>query len=53
LAGTVADRFEKEAELLHERAGVRLGKPTVERTTEDTGQRLADAVRAGTTFGPK
>jgi hypothetical protein len=53
LAGTVADSFEKGAELLHEMAGVRLGESTVERTTEDAGRRLADAVGAGTTFGPR
>jgi hypothetical protein len=52
LAGTVADSFEKGADLLHEMAGVRLGESTVERTTEDAGRRLADAVGAGTTFGP-
>jgi hypothetical protein len=53
LAGTVADSFEKGADLLAEMAGVRLGESTVERTTEDAGERLADAVRIGTTFGPK
>jgi hypothetical protein len=53
LAGTVADSFEKGAELLDEMAGVRLGESTVERTTEDAGQRLAAAVQAGKTFGPK
>jgi hypothetical protein len=53
LAGTVADSFEKGAELLHEMAGVRLGESTVERTTEDAGRRLAEAVAAGTPLGPK
>jgi hypothetical protein len=53
LAGTVADSFEKGADLLHEMAGVRLGESTVERTTEDAGRRLADAVEAGATFGPR
>jgi hypothetical protein len=53
LAGAVADSFEKGADLLDEMAGVRLGESTVERTTEDAGQRLADAVVAGATFGPK
>jgi hypothetical protein len=52
LAGTVADSFEKGAELLQEMAGVRLGESTVERTAEDAGRRLADAVAAGATFGP-
>jgi hypothetical protein len=53
LAGTVADSFEKAAEVVQEMAGVRLGESTVERTTEDAGQRLAAAVQAGQTFGPK
>lgn len=53
LAGTVADSFEKGADLLHEMAGVRLGESTVERTSEDAGGRLAEAVQAGRTFGPK
>jgi hypothetical protein len=53
LAGTVADSFEKGAELLEEMAGVRVSESTVERTTEDAGQRLADAVDAGTVLGPK
>jgi hypothetical protein len=52
LAGAVADSFAKAAELLEETAGVRLSESTVERTTEDAGQRLADAVAAGATFGP-
>jgi len=53
LAGAVADSIEKGAERLDEMAGVRLGESTVERTTEDAGGRLADAVEAGTTFGPR
>jgi hypothetical protein len=53
LAGAVADSFEKGAELLEEMAGTRLSEATVERTTEDAGQRLADAVATGTTFGPQ
>ena len=53
LAGTVADSFEKGAELLHEMAGVRLGESTVERTTEGAGRRLADLVAAGAPLGPK
>jgi hypothetical protein len=53
LAGTVADSFEKGADLMHEMAGVRLGESTVERTTEGAGQRLAGALQAGQTFGPK
>jgi hypothetical protein len=53
LAGTVADSFEKAAEVVQEMAGIRLGESTVERTSEDAGQRLAEAVQAGQTFGPK
>jgi hypothetical protein len=53
LAGTLADSFEKGADLLEEMAGVRLSESTVERTTEDAGERLAAAVAAGATFGPK
>jgi hypothetical protein len=53
LAGTVADSFEKAAELVHEMAGTRLGESTVERTTEDAGQRLAQQLQAGRTFGPE
>jgi hypothetical protein len=53
LAGAVADSFEKGADLLDEMGGLRLAESTVERTTEDAGQRLADAVAAGATFGPK
>jgi hypothetical protein len=53
LAGTLADSFEKGAELLEEMAGLRLSESTVERTTEDAGQRLADAVAAGVTIGPR
>jgi hypothetical protein len=53
LAGAAADSFEKAAELLEEMAGARLSEATVERTTEDAGRRLADAVAAGATLGPK
>jgi hypothetical protein len=53
LAGAVADSFEKGADLLEELSGLRLGESTVERTTEDAGRRLADAVEAGTTLGPR
>jgi hypothetical protein len=52
LAGTVADSFEKGADLLEEMGGIRLGESTVERTTEDAGGRLAEAVKAGVAFGP-
>lgn len=53
LCGAVADSFEKGAELLHETAGVRLGEATVQRTTEATGERIAEHLRNGRTFGGK
>jgi len=53
LAGAVADSFEKAAELVAEMAGVRLSESTVERTTEDAGQRLAELVAADVPLGPK
>jgi len=53
LAGTVADSFEKGADLLQEMAGIRLSESTVERTSEDAGRRLAEDVQAGRTFGPR
>jgi hypothetical protein len=53
LAGTVADSFEKAADLVQEMAGTRLGESTVERTTEAAGARLAAQLQAGQTFGPK
>jgi hypothetical protein len=53
LAGTVADSFEKGADLVQEMAGLRFGESTVERTTEEAGQRLAQQLQAGQTFGPK
>jgi hypothetical protein len=53
LAGGVCDSFEKGAELLHEMSGVRLSESTVERTTEDTGDRIARLLGEGTTFGPE
>jgi hypothetical protein len=52
LAGTVADSFDKAADLIQEMAGPRLGESTVQRTTEDAGTRLAELVQAGQTFGP-
>jgi len=53
LAGTVADSFEKGAELLEEMAGVRLAESTVERATEDAGRRLAELVEADVPLGPR
>ena len=53
LCGAVADSFEKGAELLNETAGIRLSEATVERTTEATGQRIADHLGKGRSFGGK
>jgi hypothetical protein len=53
MCGAVADSFEKGAELLHKMAGIRLGESTVERTTEATGQRIAQHLQKGRTFGGK
>jgi Uncharacterised protein family (UPF0236) len=53
LAGTVADSFEKAADLVEEMAGTRLAESTIERTTEEAGQRLAEQLQAGQTFGAK
>jgi hypothetical protein len=53
LAGAVADSFERGAELLQEMAGVRTSESTVQRTAEDAGLRLAEAVAAGSVVGPK
>jgi hypothetical protein len=53
LCGAVADSFEKGTELLKEAAGVRLGESTVQRTTEATGERIAEHLQKGRTFGGK
>ncbi len=53
LCGAAADSFEKGTELLLETAGVRLSESTVERTTETTGQRIAEHLQKGRTFGGK
>jgi hypothetical protein len=52
LAGGVADSFGKGADLLAEMAGLHLSESTVQRTTEDTGDRLAALLAEGITFGP-
>jgi hypothetical protein len=53
LAGGVSPSFEKGAELLEEMGGVRLSESTVERTTEDVGDRIAALGGQGITFGPR
>jgi hypothetical protein len=51
LCGAVADSFQKGAELLQETAGVALSEATVQRTTEAVGQRIAQELQVGRTFG--
>ena len=51
LCGVVADSFEKGTDLLRETAGIRLSEATVQRTTEATGERIADFFAKGRTFG--
>ena len=53
LCGAVADSFERGAELLTETAGIVLSESTVERTTEATGERIAQHLQKGRTFGGK
>lgn len=53
LCGAVADSFEKGTELLQEAAGVVLSESTVQRTTEATGERIAQHLHRGRTFGGK
>ena len=52
LAGAVVPSFERGADLLQEMAGVRLSEATIERTTEDTGERIAEQFAAGMVIGP-
>jgi hypothetical protein len=49
----VADRVERGSELLRETAGIRRSESTVPRTTEAAGERIADHLESGGTFGPK
>jgi hypothetical protein len=52
LAGTLTG-FEQAAERVLERmSGLRLSESTVQRATEDAGQRLGERLAAGETFGP-
>jgi hypothetical protein len=54
LAGTLGDSFEEAAqEILPRLAGLRLGESSVERTTEDAGQRLGEILDQQHTLGPK
>jgi hypothetical protein len=54
LAGALGDSFEEAAEdILPRLAGLRLSESTVQRTTEDAGQRVGERLSAGETFGPR
>lgn len=53
LCGAAGDSFEKGAELLAETAGVRLSESTVQRTTTAAGDRIAEHVQKGRTFGAR
>lgn len=52
LAGGTCESFERGADALEEMAGIRLSESTVERTTEDVGQRLAEMFQREQTVGP-
>jgi hypothetical protein len=52
LAGSLSDSFAEAAErVLPEMAGLRVAETTVQRTTEDVGERIAEHLRSGHTFG--
>ncbi len=52
LAGTLSDGFEEAAtRVLPEMAGLKVAETTVQRTTEAVGERVADHLHAGGTFG--
>jgi hypothetical protein len=51
LAGGVCHGFEEAADLLKEMSSVRLSESTVERATEEVGQRIAECLDAGILFG--
>jgi hypothetical protein len=52
LAGGVSPSFEKGSELLEEMSGVHLAESTIQRLTEDVGDRIAKLLAQGVTFGP-
>lgn len=52
LAGVTADSFAEGVGLLRDLAEIRLSEETVRRTTEDTGERIAEQINRGTTYGP-
>jgi hypothetical protein len=52
LAGAVSPSFERGADLLWETAGLRLSESTIERTTEETGERITGLLDEGLVLGP-
>jgi len=51
-AGGTSASFDKACQLLDKMAGVRLSESTVERTTQDVGQRIATLQDQGIPLGP-
>jgi hypothetical protein len=51
LTGAIGDGFEKGRDLLEETAAIHLSESTVQRSTEATGKRIAEAFAQGKTFG--
>ena len=53
LAGGVSPSFERGSDLLEEMSGVHLSESTIQRLTEDVGDRIAALLAQGVTFGPR
>jgi hypothetical protein len=53
LAGGVSPSFERGSDLLEEMSGVYLSESTIQRLTEDVGDRIAALLAQGVTFGPR
>jgi hypothetical protein len=53
LSGGVSPSFEKGSDLLEEMSGVHLSESTIQRITEDVGDRIAALLARGVTFGPR
>lgn len=49
----MCDGFGDAVDVLKETSGIRLGESTIQRTTEATGEQIADHLKAGRTFGGK
>ncbi|MGH9551080.1 MAG: ISKra4 family transposase [Terriglobales bacterium] len=53
LSGALASFAQAAERILERMSGIRLSESTVQRVTEDAGQRLGQKLAAGETFGPK